>query len=252
MRVSWFTLFALLNFSSAHAEMVKIKWNPTNFSSPWVPGNDYIDGWTKNFMNGTVEERGKTQPDGELDAEIIVPKAKKGPLPFVMMLHGCSGLSNLVKKSAHEYASRLVAAGYGVLILDSFTTRGLARNEGICADPSQLDWARRRADDAYSALDYLIDRGLAISNGVFVIGRSNGATTTLLIMNQVIGDLHQHKFAAGFPMQPSCLYMNKVEFYAPVHQFLAEKDDATSPVLCTAMASSSRKIPVKTTIFKGA
>jgi Dienelactone hydrolase and related enzymes len=124
--------------------------------------------------------------------------------------------------------------------------------DGICADPSQLDWARRRADDAYSALDYLIDKNLAISNKVFVVGRSNGATTTHLIMNRVIGDLHDHKFAGGFPMQPSCLHMTNVDFYAPVHQFLADKDDAASPVLCDAMASSKRKVPVETTVFKGA
>jgi dienelactone hydrolase len=245
-------LVATLILSAAQAEVAKIKWHPSKYSAPWVPGDDYIDGWTKNFMNGTLEEHGKTKLDGELDAEIMIPKGTKGPIPFVILLHGCSGLSNLVKKTAHEYGGRLVGAGYGVLILDSFRTRGVAKNEGICGDPSQLGWARRRADDAYSALDYLIEKRLAIPNKVYVVGRSNGATTTLLIMNQVIGDLHEHKFAGGFPMQPSCLYMNKVEYYAPVHQFLAEKDDATSPTLCTAMASSKRKIPVKTTLFKGA
>jgi dienelactone hydrolase len=244
-------LIASLIFTSAHAEMVKIRWTPTKFSLPWVPGNDYIDGWTKNFMNGTVEEHGNTKLDGELDAEIIMPKGTKRPIPFVILLHGCSGMNDLLQKWAHSYGEKLVGSGHGVLILDSFTGRGLGK-DGICADPSQLDWARRRADDAYAALDYLIDKNLAISNKVFVVGRSNGATTTLLIMNRVIGDLHDHKFAGGFPMQPSCLYMTNVDFYAPVHQFLADKDDAASPALYNAMASSKRKVPVETTVFKGA
>jgi dienelactone hydrolase len=234
----------------AYAETVKIKWNPGSYSQPWDTGNSgYIDGWTKNFMDGTVEERGQTAPDGFLDAEIVKPKVLKGPIPFIVLLHGCSGMNGLLQKWAHGMAQRLIALGYGVLILDSFKSRGVS---DICSDPSQLGWARRRSDDAYSALDYLIDKRLAIPNKVYVIGRSNGATTTLIIMNQVLGDLHQHKFAGGFPIQPSCLYMKNVEFYAPVRQFLAEKDQACNPTLSITMAASPRKVPVHTTLFKGA
>jgi hypothetical protein len=53
-------------------------------------------------------------------------------------------------------------------------------------------------------------------------------------------------------MQPSCYLMKNVEFYAPVSLFLAEKDEATSPVLCGQMAESQRSIPVKTVLWKGA
>ncbi|MGY4379231.1 hypothetical protein ACVWZ3_006870 [Bradyrhizobium sp. i1.3.6] len=84
------------------------------------------------------------------------------------------------------------------------------------------------------------------------MARSNGATTTLIIMNRAIGDLHEHMFAGGFAMQPSCYLMKNVEFYAPVHLFLAEKDEATSPILCGQMAESKRSIPVKTVLWKGA
>jgi dienelactone hydrolase len=216
-----------------------------------VPGNVYIDGWSNHFMNGTVEEKGKVQAEGELDAEFLRPRGVEGAIPFVLLLHGCSGVGASVKKWAKAWGGKLVGAGYGVLVLDSFTTRGLGR-DGICSDPSQLGWARRRADDAYAALDWLIDRKLADPKRVYVVGRSNGATTTLIIMNRVIGDLHRNLFAAGFPMQPSCLYMTNVEFYAPVYQFLAEKDEATSPVLCRKMAEAERPIPVKTKLWKGA
>jgi dienelactone hydrolase len=242
-------LLGLLSWP-AYAETVKIKWNAGTYSQPWDTGNSgYIDGWTKNFINGTVEERGRIALDGFLDAEIVKPQNTKGPISFVVLLHGCSGMNDLLQKWGHGMAARLIPLGYGVLILDSFKSRDVS---DICSDPSQLGWARRRADDAYSALDYLIDKGLAIPNKVYVIGRSNGATTTLIIMNQVLGDLHQHKFAGGFPMQPSCLYMKNVEFYAPVRQFLAEKDQACNPMLCIAMAASPRKVPVQTMVFKGA
>ncbi len=240
----------LANAISTQADMVSLKWRA---SAPvaWVPGNDYIDGYAPNFMNGTIEEKRKTQKDGKLTAELILPKGSKGPVPFVIMLHGCSGMTGTLKKWANEYGGRLVGAGYGVLVLDSFTTRGVTGN-GICADPSQLEWARRRADDAYSALDWLIETGKAEPKKVYVLGRSNGATTSLIIMNRKIGDVQKNMFAGAFSMQPSCLYMKNVEFYAPVYQFLAEKDQATSPVLCSDMATSNRPIPVQTKLWKGA
>jgi dienelactone hydrolase len=235
---------------SAAAETVKIKWNAGNYSNPWDTGaSGYIDGWTKNFMNGTVEERGKTTLNGFLNAEIASPKRANGPVPFVIVLHGCSGVNAVTNTWAQRLISELVPRGYGVLVLDSFKSRGVAN---ICSDPSQLGWARRRTDDAYSALDYLIETGRALPKKVYVVGGSNGATTTLIIMNQVLGDLHSHTFAGGFALQPSCLYMKNVEFYAPVRQFLAEKDKACNPALCTAMAAASRRISVKTELFKGA
>lgn len=242
---------AIVSLSSVHAEIVKIPWHSSAQSSPWIPGNDYIDGWSKQFMNGTVEEKGRVKADGELQAEILRPRGTNGPIPFVILLHGCSGMNSTLYKWAHDYGSGLVSAGYGVLVLDSFTTRGLG-SDGICSDPSQLSWARRRADDAYAALDWLIDQKIADAKHVYVVGRSNGATTTLIIMNRIIGDLHEHMFAGGFAMQPSCYLMKNVEFYAQVRLFLAEKDEATSPVLCGQMAESKRSVPVQTTVWKGA
>ncbi|WP_316228067.1 MULTISPECIES: dienelactone hydrolase family protein [unclassified Bradyrhizobium] len=239
----------VLFFGPANAEMVKIPWHTSTQSSPWIPGNEYIDGWSKNFMNGTVEEKGKVKADGELQAEMIRPRGTKGPIPFVIMLHGCSGAREW--NFASDYGEKLVRAGYGILVLDSFTTRGVGP-DGVCSDPSQLNWARRRADDAYAALDWLIDQKIGDSKHVYVVGRSNGATTTLIIMNRLIGDLHEHMFAGGFAMQPSCYLMKNVEFYAPVHLFLAEKDEATSPVLCGQMAESKRAVPVQATLWKGA
>lgn len=74
----------VLTFGPANAEMVKIPWHTSTQSSPWIPGNDYIDGWSKSFMNGTIEEKGKVKANGELQAEIIRPKvfASTSPRAF--------------------------------------------------------------------------------------------------------------------------------------------------------------------------
>jgi dienelactone hydrolase len=106
----------------------------------------------------------------------VRPQGGKGPIPFVIMLHGCSPMNQTLRNRAHDYGGRLVRAGYGVLVLDSFVTRGLGP-DGICSDPSQLNWARRRADDAYAALDWLIEQKIADHKHVYVLGRSNGAAS---------------------------------------------------------------------------
>jgi hypothetical protein len=72
-----FSVIATLLLSRAHAEMVKIPWHTSMQSSPLIPGNEYIDGWSKNFMNGTVEEKGKVKADGELQAEMCARRAAK-------------------------------------------------------------------------------------------------------------------------------------------------------------------------------
>jgi dienelactone hydrolase len=249
-------LLALLLFATAtHAETVKIKWTPSDAarsSEPWLitEGGAYLNGWSANFVDGTVEERRRVVRDGFLTAEIIKPKTAGGPLPFVILIHGCSGMTKQLQNWAHDYASAILREGYGVLVLDSFTSRGV---NGICNDPSQLNWARRRADDAYSALNYLIETRQALADKVFLVGRSNGATTGLIVMNQRIGELYNNKFAGAFLLQPSCLYMRPADFYGPIRLFLAEKDDATSPTLCLAMISGrKRQTLLEAKVFKDA
>jgi dienelactone hydrolase len=162
--------------------------------------NPYDSGYSKNFKNGTPEEFGDIQKDGELNAEIIPPKNAKGPVPFVIVLHGCDGLSTLTKEWAHHVADMMNAEGGGVLILDSYTTRYVDRSCGA----ADLHWGRRRADDAYSALDYLIEKKLAKPDEVYVLGYSNGGTTTLVSMTKKEND-HKYRFAAGFAVAPNCI-----------------------------------------------
>lgn len=257
----FFIAFTLLWASASQAEVIRIKWKPGDryqSSQPWAKyGSVEINGWSERFMDGTVEEKGKTAQNGELEGDVLLPKNAKGnPVPFIVFLHGCSGMNNRLKRWSEETASIFLSKGVGVLILDSFKTRGVETTNngvgGICKDPSQLNWARRRADDAYSALDYLIEKKLAIPDRVYVLGRSNGATTTLLVMNETVGKAHANKFARGFALQPSCLYHKPNSFYAPVHFYLAELDDATSPILCSKLVARFTDGMAKAIVFKGA
>jgi dienelactone hydrolase len=212
---NFLTAFALLFTTSAHADMFKIPWHGDykhNSAATWSRENKDDSGYSKNFLNGAPEEGSVVQKDGELWAETMVPANTTGPLPFVVLMHGCMGLSSLTTAWSHKVATAFNAAGIGVLILDSFTTRHV---DNSCGMPD-LHWGRRRADDAYSALDYLIDNKLAAPDQVYVMGQSGGGTATLVAMTIKETD-HKCKFAAGFPVVPSCIWpsVRGASFYGP-------------------------------------
>lgn len=252
--------FLALTTVVAEAEAVRIKWKAGDAHlsrQAWVKyGSVEINGWSERFMDGTVEEKGKIATEGYLEADIRRPKNSLGPIPFVILMHGCSGLNDQLKRWAHETSAAFLSKGIGVLILDSFKTRGVAVNNsatsGICRDPSQLNWARRRADDAYAALDHLIETRTALPGRVFLLGRSNGATTTLIALNRTAGEAHKHRFAGGFALQPSCRYHLPDTFYSPVRLYLAELDDAVSTPLCMKLAQITTDRMLTSIVFKGA
>ena len=68
------SIFVLLIFEPAHAEMIKIPWKGDyahNSSKHWSQDNPYGSGFSKNFNNGTPEEMGRVEKSGQLWAEIV-------------------------------------------------------------------------------------------------------------------------------------------------------------------------------------
>jgi dienelactone hydrolase len=80
-----------------------------------------------------------------------------------------------------------------------YTTRYVDNSCGL----PDLHWGRRRADDAFSAFDYLIEKKLAKPDEVYIMGYSNGGTTALVSMTTQEAD-HSHHFAAAFAVAPGC------------------------------------------------
>ena len=123
---SIFLLMLVLFSTAASAEEVKITWKGDyahNSSKHWSKDNPYDSGFSKNFKNGTPQEFGDVQKDGELNAFIYSPKDAKGPVPFVVVLHGCDGMTTSEKEWTAHVADVLNKEGIGALVLDSFTTR---------------------------------------------------------------------------------------------------------------------------------
>lgn len=247
-------LLAMLTSAAALADppQVKIPWKgdyPHNSSKSWTKENPYDSGFSKNFKNGTPEEFGEVQKDGELNAFIYPSTSKdaKGPTPFVILLHGCDGLGTLGKEWARHVADLLNKEGVGVLVLDSFTTRYVDRSCGL----ADLHWGRRRADDAYSALDYLIEKKLA--GEVYLMGYSNGGTTTLVSMTSQEAD-HPHHFAGAFAVAPGCSpsLQHSARYTGPIIIFMGQQDDANNPKWCEELAKTKRSVPVQMIDYQGA
>jgi dienelactone hydrolase len=77
-----------------------------------------------------------------------------------------------------EYASRLTKAGYVVLVVDSFTPRGV-RN--MCAPANlQPPVAQARPKDAYGTLDFLQGKPFVRPDRIGLVGWSQGGGTVLM------------------------------------------------------------------------
>jgi dienelactone hydrolase len=250
----WSSLFALALLAApgiaSACEPVSIKWNgdyPHNNEKVW--SKDYDFGWSKNFLNGTPQENFKVQREGSLRASIC--NSGSGKRPFVILMHGCGGMDANARRWSQEYANYFNGKGYGVLILDSFTTRGVRET---CGKPDG-HWARRRSEDAYSAAEYLSKTDYADMEKVHLVGRSNGGSATVMAMEDVMAKYHPHKFKMGFAMVPGCGGKITANFYAPLVILAAGQDDANSPEKCKALAQHSRATGhplVKTVVYRTA
>ena len=199
--------FALmLHVTTASAEAIKIPWKREytyTSDATYSPENKWASGRSRNFMNGAPEENGKVQRDGFILGEFIPPNGTAGPVAVVILMHGCSGMTSLVSRTANEKAKLFLSHQIGVLILDSFTTRKVKS----CAGAANYHWGWRRVEDAYSALHYLIENKLALPDRVYVMGRSNGGSTALMLATSgpVTGHLSCCRFD-GHPVKliPPC------------------------------------------------
>lgn len=251
MRILLIAIIVLF-FSPANAEQFKIPWNGDfahNKSRTWSRDNPADSGFSRNFLNGTPEEGGKVQKDGELWIETMLPENSTGPVPFVVLMHGCDGMTPVTSAWSRHVGKVLNEQGIGVLILDSFTTRKVSQSCGTV----DLHWQRRRADDAYSALHYLVENKLAKPDVVYLMGKSAGGSATLTAMTTVEND-HKHKFAAGFSVVPPCINteVRYGNYYVPLVLFVGEKDDAVDPKQCLELSKKHRSVPVQVIVYHDA
>jgi dienelactone hydrolase len=240
----------------AGVEKVLIKWDgtyPHNSDTVYDARKSMIDsasitnGYSRNFNNGHPSEWGKVKRDGILEGYQYHPEKLVGQtIPYVVFMHGCRG--HTVNWVA-DIALDLNKLGIGFLSLDSFATRAM---KPTCGEPD-AHWARRRASDAYSALDYLTDNKFADNDRVYLMGHSNGGQASLVAMETRFLE-RKYRFAASIALEGNChtLWARRSAFYGPIFMILAEKDEANPPIHCRNLAKGKHAHPIQTLVIKGA
>lgn len=183
-----------------------------------------------------------------------------GVRPLIIALHGCGGLYSARK--GHEadvhprhqaMAELLQARGYHVLLVDSFTARGvrsicttLYKTRDITPDNRRLD--------AIGAMLWATQQKEVDPHRVVLLGWSNGGSSTLNTLNQK----HQDKlnialpaFKAGVAFYPGCsAYLKKsYQLNSPLLILVGELDDWTPPAACQSLQRKLSPAPLSVSIY---
>ncbi len=187
-----------------------------------------------------------------IDAWMFRPPA--GPAgnrkPAIVALHGCAGLfasnGDLAPRD-RDWAERLAAQGYVVLLPDSFGPRG---QREICSQSQRLIRpAYERARDAYGALEFLDARSDVDPERVAIFGWSNGAITTLAVIaahSRARPHELAHDFRVAIAFYPDCRSSLARSDWAPplppLHLLSGANDDWTPAAPCSELVDRVRAL----------
>jgi dienelactone hydrolase len=154
-----------------------------------------------------------------------------GPPPFaaVILLHGCSG----VTQNMQLWAQRLVSWGYAALILDSFGSRGI---DTVCNRGNQFP-GRERAKDSFAAAAYLRQRAEIDPTRIGLIGFSHGGSTALAASVQNwVAAYNAKPFQAVIAYYPYCPSI-ALQLASDVQILIGSADDWTPAQRCADLAA---------------
>jgi dienelactone hydrolase len=197
------------------------------------------------FQQRNAQESGKVLkavPGTPLQGYLTRPQGN-GPFPAVVLLHGCAGILSNDKETWPE---RLFSWGYVVLVVDSFTTRGI---HDTCRS-----FLVDRVYDAYGALDFLSEYSFVDSSRIALMGFSSGGIATLeAVQFDGAERLMEHKFKAAIAYYPNCSVASG-DMAVPTLILVGELDDWSTAKKCQAMMAqrSGKGSSVQLDVYKGA
>ena len=171
------------------------------------------------------------------------------PRPAIVALHGCGGLyrrdGTTLESRYTDYAARFAAAGYHVLLPDSFGSRG---SGPICTlrDSERTITVETRRGDALAAVRWLRERPDVDARRIVILGWSHGAMTTLAAINSARAEPArpdaETPLAGAVAFYPGCRALLRETFTldTPLLMLLGEKDDWTPPARCVQLAERTR------------
>lgn len=186
-------------------------------------------------------------------AGVVYRPAGTGPFPAVVALHGCAGLTGRdgkIMPREEDWAQKLVAEGFVVLLPDSYSPRGLVSQCRV--RERKVRASRERRDDAHAARRWLQQQAYVKHNAVSLLGWSNGATGVLYAMRaerptrpgrrfRVVGT----DFAKAVAFYPGCrtlLDAGDFKPRAPLLVLMGQADDWTPAKPCEAMVSRAKTL----------
>ncbi|MDC7743456.1 dienelactone hydrolase family protein [Rhizobium binxianense] len=196
------------------------------------------------FRISKAREQGEilSQPQGTPLLGYLSRPEGDGPFPAVVLLHGCEGMRLSVKEL---WPKRLVAWGYAVLVVDSFTTRNIQ-------DTCQTTLPDR-VFDAYGALNFLSKQNFVDIRRVALMGFSAGGTATLE-GTKIEGNeqLMDHKFRAAVAYYPVCA-ASQGDATVPILILSGDRDNWSQAERCRQRLArlSDTGPPIELNIYKG-
>jgi len=195
---------------------------------------------------------------GHLDGVMFRP-AGTGPFPAVVALHGCGGLWREPGKLSlrhSDWGERLAAAGFIVLMPDSYGSRGLGSQCGV--KDLTVRAGRERTGDVAAARLFLQQRADIRPAAISLIGWSGGGST---VLNAVRKDKAPNDgkpdFRRAITFYPGCRAQSETPSFAvrtPLLILMGADDDWTPVAPCSYLtrAAQMRGEPVELVVYPGA
>lgn len=175
---------------------------------------------------------------GAFTADVYRPADQKGPTPVVVALHGCGGLMSEQGRLRHremDWTARWLAAGYTVVLPDSFNPRGYRQ---ICTAKTRQIMPQDRAGDVAAVFDWIATRSDLDGARVALVGWSHGAMSTLWAVRPgVVAGQVKPKVALAF--YPGCREIAKLPDWRPAVPLIVlsgANDDWTNPAPCRELS----------------
>lgn len=170
-----------------------------------------------------------------ISGDLRFPSAS-GPVPAVVLAHGCGGVGN----AESGWAPVLRGWGYATFVVDSFRGRNLSE---VCTRASTLA-GTQRIPDAYGALRILATHARIDARRVALMGFSHGGILTLEASTAWAKDTFappgRPAFRAFLPFYPYCNtgYPERKRISAPLRIHVGELDDWTPAGPCIRLAEA--------------
>jgi len=184
--------------------------------------------------------------------------AGAGPFPAIVALHGCDGLARRAPQIPSfygEWGQRLAAAGFVLLVPDSYGSRGLGSQ--CRARKQTLQSWRDRVGDANAALHFLQEKPFVRADRISLLGWSTGATATLwTIRPPASANDKAPDFRSAVALYPGCHRLADLAWSTrvPTLILIGDADHWSAASACQQMVAGARgrSALVTITVYSGA